>query len=109
MADLASVLVFGLIELRGSSRPPLDAKYRQSRRRAHVHDRQARASGSEENDGVPLPDPPVGLSKSRALRGLQCHKLLWWTIHEPAAPELEIDPQRRAVLDQGRLVGAAAR
>ena len=52
---------------------------------------------------------PVGLSKSRTLKGLQCHKLLWWMAHEPAAAELEIDSQRRAVLDQGRRVGTLAR
>ncbi len=52
---------------------------------------------------------PVGLSKSRTLKGLQCHKLLWWMAHEPAAAELEIDPLRRAVLDQGRRVGTLAR
>src|SRR5580765_7693471 len=52
---------------------------------------------------------PVGLSKSRTLKGLQCHKLLWWMAHEPAAAELHIDPQRRAVLDQGRRVGTLAR
>lgn len=52
---------------------------------------------------------PVGLSKSRTLKGLQCHKLLWWMAHEPAAAELAIDPQRRAVLDQGRRVGTLAR
>ena len=52
---------------------------------------------------------PVGLSKSRTLKGLQCHKLLWWMAHEPAAAELEVDPLRRAVLEQGREVGIVAR
>ena len=50
-----------------------------------------------------------GLSKSRAMAGLQCHKLLWWMAHEPAAPELEIDESRQAVFDQGHRVGALAR
>ena len=50
-----------------------------------------------------------GLSKSRAMAGLQCHKLLWWMAHEPAAPELEIDESRQAVYDQGHRVGALAR
>src|ERR1700675_106833 len=59
--------------------------------------------------GLPAHDMPVGLSKSRTLKGLQCHKLLWWMAHEPATSELEIDPQRRAVLDQGRRVGTLAR
>jgi len=40
---------------------------------------------------------PHGLSKSRAMAGLQCHKLLWWMAHEPAAPELEVDDARQAV------------
>jgi hypothetical protein len=31
----------------------------------------------------------VRLSKSRVMAGLQCHKLLWWMVHEPAAPELD--------------------
>lgn len=34
---------------------------------------------------------PFGLSKSRVMAGLQCHKLLWWMVHEPTAPELEWD------------------
>ena len=55
------------------------------------------------------PARPAGLSKSRAMAGLQCHKLLWWMAHEPAAPELEIDGQREALFDQGHRVGALAR
>jgi hypothetical protein len=43
------------------------------------------------------------------MAGLQCHKLLWWMAHEPAAPELEIDESRQAVFDQGHRVGALAR
>ncbi len=43
------------------------------------------------------------------MAGLQCHKLLWWMTHEPAAPELEIDEARQAVFDQGHRVGALAR
>jgi hypothetical protein len=42
------------------------------------------------------------------MAGLQCHKLLWWMAHEPAAPELEIDESRQAVFDQGHRVGALA-
>jgi len=37
----------------------------------------------------------VGLSKSRVIAGLQCHKLLWWMVHEPEAPELQADDQTR--------------
>ena len=43
------------------------------------------------------------------MAGLQCHKLLWWMVHEPAAPELEVDEARQAVYDQGHRVGALAR
>jgi hypothetical protein len=43
------------------------------------------------------------------MAGLQCHKLLWWMTHEPAAPELDIDEARQAVFDQGHRVGALAR
>src|SRR3989475_9838618 len=31
------------------------------------------------------------LSKSRFVTGCQCHKLLWWTVHEPDAVELQPD------------------
>lgn len=55
------------------------------------------------------PPGPARLSKSRAMAGLQCHKLLWWMIHEPGAPELAIDAARQAVFDQGHRVGALAR
>lgn len=43
------------------------------------------------------------------MAGLQCHKLLWWMAHEPAAAELEVDDARQAVYDQGHRVGALAR
>jgi hypothetical protein len=49
------------------------------------------------------------LSKSRFIAGLQCHQLLWWRVHEPDAPELEPDPGRRAIFDQGNRVGERAR
>lgn len=50
-----------------------------------------------------------GLSKSRFCSGLQCHRLLWWASHEPAAPELVPDAALQAVFDQGHEVGALAR
>lgn len=50
-----------------------------------------------------------GLSKSRFVSGLQCHKLLWWASHEPGAPELVPGPALQAVFDQGHEVGALAR
>ncbi len=50
-----------------------------------------------------------GLSKSRFTAGLQCPRLLGWRVHEPDAPELQPDPQQRALLDQGTRVGELAR
>lgn len=52
---------------------------------------------------------PVGLSKSRIMAGLQCHKLLWWMVQEPAAPELQPDELAQAVMDRGTRVGELAR
>src|SRR5436309_5786446 len=49
------------------------------------------------------------LSKSRFLAGLQCHKQLWWRVHEPDAPELVPDAALRNVLNQGNDVGRRAR
>ncbi len=49
------------------------------------------------------------LSKSRFTAGLQCHRLLWWRVHEPDAPELVPDPQQQALFDQGTRVGELAR
>src|SRR5258705_2996266 len=51
----------------------------------------------------------IGLSKSRVMAGLQCHKLLWWMVHEPEAPELALDGQTQAVMDRGSHVGEVAR
>ncbi|MGH7389687.1 MAG: DUF2779 domain-containing protein [Candidatus Rokuibacteriota bacterium] len=53
--------------------------------------------------------PPARLSKSRVMAGLQCHKLLWWMVHEPEAPELELDGRASAAMDQGARVGELAR
>jgi predicted RecB family nuclease len=49
------------------------------------------------------------LSKSRFVTGLQCHKQLWWQVHEPDAPELKPDLLQQALFDQGHVVGAVAR
>src|SRR5437870_2985625 len=49
------------------------------------------------------------LSKSRFLAGLQCHKQLWWRVHEPDAPELATDAGHRNILNQGNAVGRKAR
>jgi len=49
------------------------------------------------------------LSKSRYTAGTQCHKLLWWKIHEPLAFELQPDKVLQDRFDQGRQVGELAR
>src|SRR5947208_286853 len=49
------------------------------------------------------------LSKSRFTSGLQCHKKLWWEVHEPDAKELQPDKVLQDLFDQGRQVGEAAR
>src|SRR5438552_1899972 len=49
------------------------------------------------------------LSKSKFTTGLQCHKRLWWTVHEPDAPELVTEPEQQAVFDRGSHVGEVAR
>jgi len=52
---------------------------------------------------------PRRLSKSRFTSGLQCHKKLWWEVHEPNAIELQPDKVLQDLFDQGRQVGEAAR
>ena len=49
------------------------------------------------------------LSKSRFVAGWQCHKLLWWKVHEPDAPELVPDKVLTDRFDQGRQVTELAR
>src|SRR5205809_8143898 len=49
------------------------------------------------------------LSKSRFVAGKQCHKLLWWKVHEPLAVELQADKVLQDRFDQGAQVGALAR
>ncbi|MCZ6695470.1 MAG: Dna2/Cas4 domain-containing protein, partial [Acidobacteria bacterium] len=48
------------------------------------------------------------LSKSKYASGLQCHKKLWWEIHEPDAPELVPDAALQFIFDQGHEVGRVA-
>src|SRR6266705_1516853 len=55
------------------------------------------------------PTGPYRLSKSRFTSGLQCHKKLWWEVHEPEALELQPDKVLQDLFDQGRQVGEAAR
>jgi uncharacterized protein DUF2779 len=49
------------------------------------------------------------LSKSRYTAGVQCHKLLWWKVHEPDAVELQPGRVLQDRFDQGAQVGAIAR
>ncbi|PYO74981.1 MAG: hypothetical protein DMD67_12670, partial [Gemmatimonadetes bacterium] len=56
-----------------------------------------------------MPSKPVRLSKSRYLSGLQCHKQLWWRVHEPDAPELALTPGQENLFAQGKEVGERAR
>ena len=56
-----------------------------------------------------MPPEPSRLSKSRYLSGLQCHKQLWWRVHEPEAPELRPTPGQQNLFAQGRDVGERAR
>jgi len=56
-----------------------------------------------------MPSKPLRLSKSRYLSGLQCHKQLWWRVHEPEAPELVPTRGQENLFAQGKEVGARAR
>lgn len=52
---------------------------------------------------------PAPLSKSRFVRGWQCHKLLWWMVHQPKAAELIPNKVLKDRFDQGREVTLLAR
>jgi len=58
---------------------------------------------------VAKPSTRKRLSKSKYCTGLQCHRLLWWQVHEPNAPELVPGPAQQLVFDHGSQVGAVAR
>lgn len=49
------------------------------------------------------------LSKSRFVTGVQCHRYLWWKVHEPNAVELQPDKVLEDLFNQGRQVGELAR
>ncbi len=49
------------------------------------------------------------LSKSKFLSGLQCHRQLWWTVHDRDALELEVGPAQQLAFDHGAQVGELAR
>src|SRR5438034_2014734 len=61
------------------------------------------------SDQQPQSVPPHCLSKSRFTAGTQCHKLLWWKVHEPLAVELQPDKVLQDRFDQGAHVGTLAR
>src|SRR3989454_8517305 len=82
---------------------PLVSHSRPSLRRA------ARATFTTVQNHQPPDAAPYRLSKSRFTSGLQCHKKLWWEVHEPDALELQPDKVLQDLFDQGRLVGEAAR
>src|SRR6267143_794983 len=72
--------------------------------------RVARALGScDVLQRLTLSLMPHRLSKSRYTAGVQCHKLLWWKVHEPNAVELQPDKVLQDRFDQGAQVGALAR
>ncbi len=50
----------------------------------------------------------IRLSKSRFVAGVQCHKQLWWKVHEPAAEELQVGKVLQDLFDQGVIVGQLA-
>ena len=56
-----------------------------------------------------MPKVTPALSKSRFVAGWQCHKLLWWKVHEPDAVELQPDKGLQDRFDQGAHVGEVAR
>lgn len=43
------------------------------------------------------------------MAGLQCHRQLWWRVHDARAPELKPDAMQQAVFDRGTRVGELAR
>ncbi len=49
------------------------------------------------------------LTKREFLAGLQCHKRLWWLVHEPDATELVPDANLRTLLQRGRQIRVLAR
>src|SRR5687767_3888762 len=51
---------------------------------------------------------PELLSKSRYLAGLQCHKRLWFEVHEPEESS-DLDPALETLFERGRRVGEEAR
>lgn len=58
----------------------------------------------------PAPSEVEGLlTKREFLAGLQCHKRLWWLMHEPEAGELVPDANLRTLMQRGRQIRVLAR
>src|SRR2546423_12010313 len=94
--------------LRGSGSSIRSDPARVKRRASHKRGKYT--SGSELSISVhPMSSASSRLSKSRYLSGLQCHKQLWWRVHQPEAPELAPSPGQQNLLAQGREVGERAR
>src|SRR5881394_3339543 len=94
--------------LRGSGSSIRSDPARVKRRASHKRGKYT--SGSELSITVhPMSSASWRLSKSRYLSGLQCHKQLWWRVHQPEAPELAPSPGQQNLLAQGREVGERAR
>ncbi len=49
------------------------------------------------------------ITKTRYIKGLQCPRLLWWTVHEPESPELVPDVATQHRFTVGDEIGALAR
>lgn len=58
---------------------------------------------------VPAVSTDYVLSKKTVLAGVQCHKRLWWQVHEPAAPELSESEIANYRMKEGSRVGELAR
>ena len=55
-----------------------------------------------------MAQPLLCLSKSCFAAAVQCHKLLWWKVHEPDAGELQPGKVPQDRFDQGQAVGELA-
>ena len=56
-----------------------------------------------------VPRSRVRLSEARVAAGLQCHRRLWWTVHDPDAVELSSDVSGPRTAAHRAWVGPAAR
>ena len=56
-----------------------------------------------------MPPNPHRLSKSKFTAGHQCHRQLWWKVHDRRAPELRPDANLLEIFAMGTRVGERAR